>query len=60
MLAEWSVELGADDPRLEIPWSSEDGRLRFFDLMPGPAVRSMQKKKYLARRANSVRMSICC
>lgn len=36
MLAEWSVELGADDPRLEIPWSSEDGQTRFFDLKRQP------------------------
>lgn len=36
MLAEWSVELGADDPRLEIPWSSQDGRLRFLDLKRQP------------------------
>lgn len=36
MLAEWSVELGADDPKLEIPWASEDGRLRFFDLKRQP------------------------
>lgn len=36
MLAEWSVELGADDPQLEIPWSSIDGRLRFFDLKRQP------------------------
>ena len=36
MLAEWSVELGADDPKLEIPWSSEDGQLRFLDLKRQP------------------------
>lgn len=36
MLAEWSVELGADDPRLELPWSSEDGRVRFLDLKNRP------------------------
>ena len=36
MLAEWSVELGADDPQLEIPWASEDGRLRFLDLKRQP------------------------
>jgi hypothetical protein len=32
MLAEWNVELGADDPQLEIPWRSEDGSLRYLDL----------------------------
>jgi len=36
MLAEWSVELGADDPRLEIPWISEDKQLRFLDLKHQP------------------------
>lgn len=36
MLAEWNVELAADDPALEIPWSSEDGRVRFFDLRQQP------------------------
>ena len=36
MLAEWSVELGADDPQLEIPWVSEDGQLRFLDLKRQP------------------------
>jgi hypothetical protein len=36
MLAEWSVELGAEDPRLEIPWSSEDGRARFLDVKRQP------------------------
>jgi hypothetical protein len=36
MLAEWSVELGPEDPRLEIPWSSEDRLLRFLDLKLQP------------------------
>jgi hypothetical protein len=36
MLAEWSVELGASDPMLEIPWRSEDGSLRFLDLKRQP------------------------
>lgn len=36
MLAEWSVELGPEDPRLEIPWSSEDRLLRFLDLKSQP------------------------
>jgi hypothetical protein len=36
MLSEWSVELGAHDPQLEIPWSSEDGMLRFLDLKRQP------------------------
>ena len=36
MLAEWNVELGADDPQLEIPWSSEDGSVRFLDVKRRP------------------------
>jgi hypothetical protein len=36
MLAEFTVELGPDDPGLEIPWASEDGRLRFLDLKRQP------------------------
>jgi hypothetical protein len=30
--ADWSVELGTDDPALEFPWSSPDGSQRFVDL----------------------------
>ena len=36
MLAEWTVELGADDPQLNIPWSLEDGSSRFLDLKRQP------------------------
>lgn len=36
MLAEWNVELGPDDPWLEIPWSSDDGSARFLDLKRQP------------------------
>jgi hypothetical protein len=36
MEADWSVELGADDPALEMPWSSPDGALRWQDLRRGP------------------------
>jgi len=36
MLAEWSVELGASDPKLELPWSSPDGASRFLDLKRQP------------------------
>ncbi len=35
MDVDWSVELGADDPTLAIPWSSEAG-LRFYDLRSQP------------------------
>jgi hypothetical protein len=36
MLAEWNVELAADDLTLEIPWSSKDHGVRFFDLKRQP------------------------
>ena len=36
MLAEWTVELGADDARLEVPWSTEDGSSRYLDLKRQP------------------------
>ena len=36
MEADWSVELGADDPSLEMPWSSPDGALRWQDLRGDP------------------------
>jgi hypothetical protein len=34
--ADWSVELGADDPALEFPWSDPDGKLRYVDLREHP------------------------
>jgi len=36
MLAEWTIELAPDDPKLEIPWASEDGYARYFDLKRQP------------------------
>ena len=33
---DFSVELGADDPKLEFPWSSPDGQHRYFDLKADP------------------------
>jgi len=36
MQADWSVELGADDDRLEMPWASPDGSTRYFDLKRQP------------------------
>ena len=36
MEAEFSVELGPDAPALELPWASEGGRQRFFDLRARP------------------------
>ncbi|MCU1285886.1 MAG: hypothetical protein JWO13_2236 [Acidobacteriales bacterium] len=36
MQAEFSVELGREDSCLEIPWSSDDGKQRYFDLKQQP------------------------
>jgi hypothetical protein len=36
MQADFSVELGADDDRLELPWSSPGGELRYYDLKRRP------------------------
>jgi len=36
MDAEFTVELGASDPTLAIPWSSDDGRIRYHDLKLHP------------------------
>lgn len=34
--AEFSVELGADDPTLQLPWSSSDPRVQYYDLRSHP------------------------
>jgi hypothetical protein len=36
MHADFSVELGRNDPALELPWSSEDPSVRYFDLKNSP------------------------
>src|SRR5262250_3118090 len=36
MRADYSVELGADDPALEMPWRSDDGSVRYFNLKLHP------------------------
>ena len=36
MQADYSVELGADDPALEIPWRADDGSVRYFNLKRSP------------------------
>src|SRR5689334_16346827 len=38
MLIDYAVELGKDDPVLELPWQSRDGRLQFHDLKSDPAL----------------------
>jgi len=36
MQADFTVELGADDDRLELPWASPDGEPRYYDLKRRP------------------------
>jgi len=36
MLVDYSVELGRDDSALELPWSSDDGAVRYIDLKNHP------------------------
>jgi hypothetical protein len=36
MQADYSVELGREDPALELPWSSPDGAARYYDLKRSP------------------------
>ena len=36
MQADWSVELAADDPHLDLPWDSTDPAVRYFDLKRRP------------------------
>lgn len=38
MQADFSIECGAKDECLEIPWASEDGGLRYVDLKANPAL----------------------
>ena len=38
MQADFSIECGADDECLEIPWASEDGALRYVNLKENPAL----------------------
>ncbi len=36
MQVDWSVELAADDDRLEMPWAASDGSTRYYDLKRRP------------------------
>lgn len=36
MQVDWSVELGAEDDRLEMPWAAADGSTRYYDLKRQP------------------------
>jgi hypothetical protein len=36
MQADYAIELGADDPTLDLPWASPDGGPRYFDLKRSP------------------------
>lgn len=40
MLADYSVELGPDDPALELPWSSDAPAVRYYDLKRHPELLS--------------------
>jgi hypothetical protein len=56
MLVDWSVELGADDPVLDFPWTAEGG-IQYYDLKATPglidklpeAQTSSELKKFLLR-----------
>jgi hypothetical protein len=56
MVVDWSVELGAEDPVLDFPWTAED-RIQFYDLKADPglidqlpeAQTSSELKKFLLR-----------
>lgn len=57
MHADYLVELGREDPALELPWSSEDGVTRYYDLKRNPglvlqipeAARSAELSAFLTR-----------
>lgn len=36
MQADYSLELGSDDPALEMPWRTDDGSIRYFNLKIHP------------------------
>ena len=36
MQADYSLELGSDDPALEMPWRTDDGSIRYFNLKLHP------------------------
>lgn len=36
MMTEWSAECAADDPLIEVPWSSPEGALQWIDLRTDP------------------------
>jgi hypothetical protein len=38
MQVDYSIELGKDDPALELPWRSEDGAVRYYDLKADPSL----------------------
>src|SRR5215467_8932548 len=57
MQADYAIELGKNDPALELPWESADGASRYFDLRDNPelllevveARHSPELKAFLAR-----------
>lgn len=62
MDADFSVELGPDDPVLDFPWKDDSGRLAYFDLkrQPGLIAQIEEAKKFpelgeFLRRVNGTR-----
>jgi hypothetical protein len=57
MQVDYSIELGPEDPALEMPWSSEDGTNRYYDLKQHPdlvlnieeAVQHRELSEFLSR-----------
>jgi hypothetical protein len=57
MHADFSVELGREDPALELPWTSDDGATRYYDLKRHPdlvlriseAINSSELSAFLTR-----------
>jgi hypothetical protein len=56
MLSDWSVECGADDPVVVLPWQSEDGSLRYFDLRRAPeAIEQISEARQFPTLASTLR-----
>lgn len=56
MLSDWTVECGADDPVVVLPWHSEDGSLRYFDLRRTPeAIEKISEAQQFPPLASALR-----
>jgi hypothetical protein len=65
MDADFSVELGSEDPVLDFPWTDESGRLAFFDLKRHPELleqveeaRQFPELAEFLRSVNSARSAV--